>query len=76
MEDIGHMEEKLKEMGKELSGLRDKEAIMRDQLERENAWLRGQLQERENQLACMDNLSLEVIQCSMPAKSYAIYLKE
>jgi len=37
VKDIGHMEEKLKEMGKELSGLRDREAIMRDQLERENA---------------------------------------
>ena len=28
VEDIGHMEEKLKEMGKELSGLRDREAII------------------------------------------------
>ena len=36
---------------KELSGLRDREEIMRDQLERENAWLGGQLKERENQLA-------------------------
>ena len=61
VEDIGHMEEKLKEMGKELSGLRDKEAIMRSQLERDNAWLRAQLQERENQLACMASLSLEAI---------------
>ena len=43
VEDIGHMEEKLKEMGKELSGLRGREAIMRNQLEIENAWLRGQL---------------------------------
>jgi len=32
VEDIGHMEEKLKEMGRELSGLRDREAIMRNQL--------------------------------------------
>jgi len=55
------MEENLKEMGKELSGLRDREAIMRDQLERENAWLRGQLQEREKKLACMADLSLEAI---------------
>jgi len=31
-EEIRHMEEKLKEMGKELSGLRDREAIMRTQL--------------------------------------------
>jgi len=55
------MEEKLKEMGRELSGLSDRETIMRNQLETENAWLRGYLQEIENQLACMANLSLEVI---------------
>ena len=61
MEDIGHMEEKLKEMGRELTGLRDREAIMRNQPKTENAWLRGQLQERENQLACMASLSLEAI---------------
>ena len=63
-------------MGKELSGLRDREEIMRDQLQRENPWLRGQLQERENQIACMASLSLEAIQCRMPAKSYAPYLIE
>ena len=76
VEDIGHMEEKLMEMGKELSSLRDREAIMKNQLETENAWSKGQLQERENQLICMANLSLEAIQCRMPAKSYALYLKE
>lgn len=41
VEEIGHMEDKFKEMGIELSGLRDREAIMRNQLEIENAWLRG-----------------------------------
>ena len=61
LEDIGHMEEKLKEMDRELSGLRDRETIRRNQRETENAWLRGQLQERENQLACMASLSLEAI---------------
>ena len=55
---------------------RDKEAIMRDQLERENAWLRGHLQERENQLECMASLSLEPIQCRMQAKSHALYLRK
>jgi len=30
VEDIGHMEEKLKEMGKELCSLRDREAILRN----------------------------------------------
>lgn len=34
------------------------------------------MQERENQLACMANVSLEAIQCSMSAKSYALCLKE
>ena len=55
------MEEKLKEMGRELSSLRDREAIMKIALEAENAWLKGQLQEKENQLATMANLSLEAI---------------
>ena len=43
VEDIGHMEEKLKEMGRELGSLRDREAIMKNQLEIENAWFRGHL---------------------------------
>ena len=33
VEDIGHMEDKLREMGRELSALRDKEAITRSHLE-------------------------------------------
>jgi len=41
VEEIGHMEKKLKEMGRELSSLRDREAIMKTQLEAENAWLKG-----------------------------------
>ena len=39
-EDVGHMENKLREMGKELSTLRDKEAITRSHLENENELLR------------------------------------
>ena len=61
VEDIGHIDEKLKETGRELSSLRDREAIMKAQLEIENAWLKGQLQEKENQLAAMASLSLEAI---------------
>jgi len=76
VKDIGHMEDKLKEMGRELSSLRDREAIMKTQLEAKNAWLKGQLQERENQLASMASLYLEAIHCRMPANSYALYLKE
>lgn len=76
VEEIGHMEEKFKEMDRELCGLRDREAIMKNQLETENAWSRGQLKQRENQLACIASLSLEAIQCRTLAKSYALYLKE
>ena len=70
------MEEKLREICRELSTLRDREVIMKNQLEAENEWLKGQLQERKNQLASMASLSLEAIQCRMPTKSYALYLKE
>ena len=76
VEDIGHMEEKLKEMGKELSSLRDIEAITKNRLEAKNEWLKGQLQEKENHLATMASLFLEEMQCRMPVKSYALYLKE
>ena len=41
VEDVGHMEEKLKEMGREMSSIRDREAMMKSHLEVENAWLRG-----------------------------------
>lgn len=41
VEDVGHMKEKLKEMRREMSSIRDIEAMMKSQLEVENAWLRG-----------------------------------
>ena len=63
-------------MGKELSSIRVREEMMKAQLEPKNAWLRGQLQERESQLVVMASLSLEAITCRMPVKSYALYLKE
>jgi len=37
------MEEKLLEMGIELSRIRDKERVMKSQLEVENTWLRRQV---------------------------------
>ena len=43
MEDIGHMENKLREMGKELSMVRHTESIRRAQLEAENEMLKKQL---------------------------------
>jgi len=61
VEDVGHMEEKLKEMGREPRNIRDREAIMKAQLEAKNAWIRGHLQERESQLAAISSLSLEAI---------------
>jgi len=53
VEDIGHMEDKLKEMGRELSVVRHREAVARNELETENELLRRQLPEKETQLACM-----------------------
>jgi len=40
VEDIGHMESKLREMGRELSVFRHREAITRSHLETENELLR------------------------------------
>lgn len=61
VEDVDHMENKLKEMGRKLSALRDKEVITRSHLETENELLRRQLQEKETQLACMVSLSMEAL---------------
>jgi len=44
VEDVGHMEENLLEMGRELSRIRDKERVMKSQLEAENTWLRRKVQ--------------------------------
>jgi len=41
VEDIRHMEGKLKEIGRDLSGLRDKEPIMRNQLETKKCMVEG-----------------------------------
>ena len=76
VEDVGHMENKLREMGRELSALRDREAITRSHLENENEILRRQLQEKGTPLAYMSSLSIEALQCRMPAKSYGLYLKD
>lgn len=40
VEDVGHREEKMLEMGRELSSIRDRERMMKSQLEAENTWLR------------------------------------
>jgi len=61
VEDVGHMEEKFQEMGRELSNTRDREEIMKSHLEAENTWLRKKLQEREIQLETMASLSMEEI---------------
>jgi len=42
------MEEKLLEMVKELSEIRDRERVMKSQLEAENTWLRRKVQEKES----------------------------
>lgn len=69
-------ERRLREMGKELSVVRHREAFARGQLETENELLRRQIKEKETQLACMASLSMEALQCRTPAKSYGLYLKE
>ena len=76
VEDIFYMENKPREMGRELSVVRHREAITRSHLETKNELLRRQLQEKENQLACIANLSMEALQCRTPAKSYGLYLKD
>lgn len=40
VEDVGRMEEKLLQIGRKLSEMRDKEQIMTPQLVAENTWLR------------------------------------
>ena len=49
VEDIGHMENELREMGKELSMVKHTKSIKRAQLEAENEILKKHLQEREPQ---------------------------
>ena len=62
VEDVDHMEKKLRKMDKELSALKDREAITRSHLENENEILGRQLQEKETQLAYMAILSMEALQ--------------
>ena len=70
------MQNQLREMGKELSDVRHREAIRRNHLETKNELLRRQLQEKETQLACMASWSMEELQCRTPTKSYGVYLKD
>jgi len=65
---VGHIEEKIIEMDRESSRIRDKEGVMKSQLEAENIWLRRKVHEKESQLATMASLSMEALQCRMPTK--------
>jgi len=56
--------------------LLDIDAITRTHLQTENEFLKRQLQEKETQLACMANWSMEALQCRTPEKSYGLYLKD
>lgn len=47
VEDVGLMEEKFVEMGKELSDLRMRESMMKEKLQAQNTRLREKLQEKE-----------------------------
>lgn len=75
LENVGHMDENLLEMGRELSELRDRESTMRTKLQVENTWLRGMFQEMERKLYTIENFSLEALQFRLPSKSYELYLK-
>ena len=70
------MEDKLREMGRELTVLIDREAITISHFVNENELLRRQLQEKETHLAYMASLSMEALQCTTPAKSYGLYLRD
>ena len=61
VEDVSHMEDKLQEMGRELGSIRDKEAMLKSQLEDENIWLRRQLQKRGRELVIMASFSVDTI---------------
>ncbi len=76
VEDIGHMEDKLREMGTKLSALRDREAIIGSHLENENELQRTPLQEKETHLAYMASLLIESLQCRTQTKSYGVSLKD
>ena len=76
VEDIGHIQNQLREMGRELSVVKHREAITRTHLQTENELLKRQLQEKETQLACMASWSMEALQCRTPKKSYGLYLKD
>ena len=58
---MGLMEEKVLEMGKELSELRERETIMKENIQVENRWLREKVQEKGTQLATMASLSMEAL---------------
>lgn len=75
VEYVGLMEEKVLEMGKELSELSE-ESTMREQLHAESRWLRKKLQEKETHLATMESLSMEARQCRLLSNSYTLFLKE
>ena len=63
VEGIGHMERKLRGMGRGLCAVKHTAAITRSHLETENELLRRKLQEKETQLACTASLSMEAFQC-------------
>ena len=76
MEDVGHMEENLKEMGRELSSIRDREKndeILvrgREDMTKEATIGKGR------PIGNYGKFIHGEIQCRMPKKSYALYLKE
>ena len=59
--DIGLMEERLFEMGKELVDVKLREFFMKEQLQSENMGLKEKIQETDTQLATMATLCMEAM---------------
>lgn len=55
------MEERVIEMGKELSDFRVRESIMKEQLHTENIRLRERLHERQTQLPTMESFCMDAL---------------
>lgn len=77
--EIGFMEEKIAELGKDLFDVGLRESFLKEKLHKaqtENITLQYKLQQKDKQVATMEYLCMEAIQHRYPSYSYAIYLKE
>lgn len=66
VEDVGIMEEKMKNTGEEMDDLIFVEANIRDNFQKQNKMMKSHLQEKEEQLSTMASLSMKSIHCRHP----------